>query len=245
MKDVVGLELAAFDDTGDWGRGQHAHPLAEPIPLRGDIRPALHQAIDGLAAGLAEMAGRVVDALSVCVAALRGQPADVAAVIAGDAEINSLHNRIRHDVLHVLTTQAPLARDLRRVVASLLVDEELERMGDHCVSIATQRDRLAVAPAEAREALAVMASDCMDQVRDIAECLASRDCARARHIAARDEIIDRAYHDLIDCILDGDGLPGAGAVVLTAHKLERIGDRVTNIAEHIVFAVEGELVELG
>jgi phosphate transport system protein len=245
VKDVVGLELSAFDDTGDWGRGQHAHVRAEPIPLHVDIRPALHQAIDGMADDLVDMAGRVVNALEVCVAALRGRPADVSGVIARDAEINALHHRIRHDVLHVLTTQAPLARDLRRVVAALLVDEELERMGDHCVSIARQCPHVAVAPAAAREALAVMAAVCIDQVRDIAACIADRDCARARDIAARDDVLDRAYHAIIDCLLDGDGHDAAPAVVLVAHHIERIGDRVTNIAEHIVFAVEGELVTLG
>jgi phosphate transport system protein len=240
--DAIGLELEAFDDIGAIRRGRQA---AEPIPLQGDFRPSLHRAIDAMADDLVEMAGLVAGALTTCAAALRGEPADLAAVVMGDADVNALHHRVRHAVLSTLTTQAPLARDLRGVVTALLVDEELERMGDHCVSIAKQGAHLAAAPRETRASLARMADLCVEQVRDIAACMVDRDCARAREIAERDAAINAAYHAIIDRLLEGGGESAGPAVVLVAHHLERIGDRVTNIAEHVTFAVDGTLVELG
>jgi phosphate transport system protein len=242
--DAIGLELEAFDDIAA-PRAREPIVRAEPTPLHGDFRPALHRAIDAMVDDLIEMAGLVAGALTSCAAALRGDPVDCDAVVRGDADVNAIHNRIRTAVLSTLTTQAPLARDLRGVVTALLVDEELERMGDHCVSIAKQCSHLAAATRTTREALARMADLCVAQVRDVASAIGDRDCTRAREVAARDSRVNTAYHAIIDSLLDGSGDGSGPAVVLIAHHLERIGDRVTNIAEHMVFAVDGTLVELG
>lgn len=243
--DAIGLELEAFDDIAAPRRGREGVVRAEPIPVSGDFRPALHRAIDAMAGDLVGMAGLVSGALTSCAAALRGEPGRCDAVIRGDADVNAIHHRVRHSVLSTLTTQAPLARDLRSVVAALLVVEELERMGDHCVSIAKQCGHLTAASPETRESLAHIADLCVEQVHDVATAIADRDCDRARDVAARDSAINAAYHNVIDTLLEGDGEGAGPAVVLVAHHLERIGDRVTNIAEHITFAVDGTLVELG
>jgi phosphate transport system protein len=247
VTDVVGIELAAFDDVADPRRGRRVHLQGEPIPLRGDIRPGLHRAIDAIADELHTMADMVVAALSVCATALRGERADVHGVIEGDALVNEIHGRVRREVLGVLTTQAPLARDLRGVVAALLIDEELERMGDHCVSIARQCGHLDAADSATRAALAALADQCIGQIRTMTERMVARDCDGARAVAARDPEINASYHEVVDRLLAGerDGRPSGPAIVLVAHHLERIGDRVTNIAEHLVFAVEGDMVELG
>ena len=243
--DAIGLELEAFDDIAGPRRGREQFARPEPIPVHGDFRPSLHHAIDGMVDDLLAMAGLVAAALAGCAAALRAEPADLAAVVAGDANVNALHHGVRHAVLTTLTTQAPLARDLRAVVTALLVDEELERMGDHCVSIAKQISHLAAASPATRAALARMAELCVEQVRDVARCMAERDCARARDVAARDDAINSSYHAIIDSLLAGAGDGTGPAVVLVAHHLERIGDRVTNIAEHLTFAIDGTIVELG
>lgn len=244
MTDVVGLELEAFDDIAAVRVARGFPGVVEPLPARGDMRPALHHAIDTLRSDLARMTDLVVDALRLCSRALRGETDLASTVIAGDAAVNDLHRRVRQSVMSILTTQAPLARDLRCVVAALLVDEELERMGDHCVSIAKQCAHLRSAPAAQRDELGRMAELCILQVRSMSAAVDSRDVPAARAVAARDDSLDRQYHRIIDGLLES-GASAAAAVVLAAHHLERIGDRVTNVVEHLVFAVDGDLVELG
>ncbi|HET9051388.1 MAG TPA: phosphate signaling complex protein PhoU [Candidatus Dormibacteraeota bacterium] len=245
MTDVVGLEIEAFDDIAGPRLARGPATIAEPLPLRGDMRPALHDAIDGMRADLGRMTDLVVDSLRLCARAIRGEPDPAATVVAGDLAVNELHRRVRQSVLHVLTTQAPLARDLRRVVAALLVDEELERMGDHCVSIAKQCSHLGPAPASQREALARMAELAVAQVRAMEAAVEARDVHAARAVASRDDAVDGVYHSIIDGLLESEGGNAAPTVVLIAHHLERIGDRVTNVVEHLVFAVDGGFVELG
>jgi phosphate transport system protein len=246
VPDVVGIELAAFDDIADARRVRNAPVPEEALPVHTDIRPALHRAIDGMVDDLVTMAGLVVDALTACAAALRGEPVDCNAVIAGDDAVDDIHRRVRLSVISVLTTQAPLARDLRSALAALLVDEELERMGDHCAAIAGQCGHLAAAPRATREALGDLAERSAAQIHAVAEHVIHRDCNGARELAAAHEDLVTSYHDLVDRLLAGKDCGAAGpAIVLVAHHLERIGDRVTNVAEHLVFAVEGELVHLG
>jgi phosphate transport system protein len=248
VSDVVGVEVEAFDDMSARERVTGFSPSGDPLPEHADVRPALHRAVDTIVTDLVGMAGRVGDALGVCAAALRDQPADLAAVVAADPDVDAVHHRVRGAVLDVLTTQAPLARDLRRVVASLLVDEELERMGDHCVSVAHQCTHVAAAPPATRDALASMAGLCAAMVDDTAGLIGSPDGDAARTLAARDAGVYSLYHPVIDNLLEGAGGADAAtgpAVVLVAYHLERIGDRVTNIAEHLVFAAEGTHVDLG
>ncbi len=249
MSDVVGVEVEAFDDMSKRKRVRELSPSGDPLPEHADIRPVLHRAVDTIVADLVTMAGRVADALRVCAAALRDRPADVTAVVAANPDADAVHHRVRSAVVNVLTTQAPLARDLRRVVTSLLLNEELERMGDHCVSVARQCAHVAAASPATRDALASMADRCAAMLDDAAGLIGSPDADAAWALAARNAGVDSLYHQVIDDLLDGDdgggGVAAGPAVVLVAYHLERIGDRVTTIAEHLVFAAEGTHVDLG
>jgi phosphate transport system protein len=90
------------------------------------------------------------------------------------------------------------------------------------------------------------------QVHDILDALIEGDDTRAREVAQKDDEIDRLYHRVFDDLVEDVGA-GAGpddalravTLMLVAHNLERIGDRVTNVAEDIVFLQTGQIVELG
>jgi phosphate transport system protein len=89
-----------------------------------------------------------------------------------------------------------------------------------------------------------------EQVRDILEAVTSNDPRRAQDIAARDDRIDRIYHRIFDDMVDTmrehpEWVYPATNLLFIAHNLERIADRVTNIAEDVVFLETGRLVELG
>jgi phosphate transport system protein len=144
-----------------------------------------------------------------------------------------------------------VAGDLREIMSLLHMSSELERMGDHCVSIAKIARSLADLPElKPTVDLPKMAQYCGEQVRDILGAVVARDVARAREIAARDDRVDRVYHRLFDDLVqlmtdDSDNVFRATNLVFIAHHLERIADRVTNIAEDLVFLELGMIEELG
>jgi phosphate transport system protein len=104
-----------------------------------------------------------------------------------------------------------------------------------------------------RAEFGVMAELAIGQVHDILEALISENEARAREVAARDNEIDRLWHRVFDDLVsemgnghaDSDSALRAVTLLLVAHNLERIADRVTNVAEDIVFLESGQVVELG
>ena len=138
-----------------------------------------------------------------------------------------------------------MARDLRFLLALDHVAYDLERMGDHASSVAKQARKLAPhAPLQEHVHLPEMGRLVAQQVRDILDAVVDIDEARARAVAARDDEVDDLYHGIFDETLElmradpANVDPGA-RILFAAHYLERIGDRVTNIAEDIVFLATG------
>jgi phosphate transport system protein len=90
-------------------------------------------------------------------------------------------------------------------------------------------------------------------VHDILEAIIDQDVPRAREVASRDNEVDRLWHRVFEDLVkemgtgntDTDGALRAVTLLLVAHNLERISDRVTNVAEDIVFLESGQVVELG
>ncbi|HVS42713.1 MAG TPA: phosphate signaling complex protein PhoU [Candidatus Dormibacteraeota bacterium] len=197
--------------------------------------------------------GELVDrAISGAMVGLMERDVDACAVvIAEDARINELQREVREQSYTMILTQAPVARDLREIMGLLHMSAELERMGDHCVSIAKIARSLADFPELATHVdLPKMAQFCREQVGDILAAVVARDVPRARLVAARDDRIDRVYHRLFDELVqlmsdDGQAAYRATNLVFVAHHLERIADRVTNIAEDLVYLETGVIEELG
>jgi phosphate transport system protein len=174
-----------------------------------------------------------------------------ARVIADDALVNDRQRELRELSFSLIVRQSPEARELREIIGLLNMSSELERMGDHCVSIAKLARNLADLPAlETYVDVPKMAAYCSDQVRGILAAMVSRDVIQARRIAAGDDRVDRIYHRLFDDLIqmmteDNTTVFRATNLVFIAHHLERIADRVTNIAEDLVFLDSGAIEELG
>ncbi|MGH7610314.1 MAG: phosphate signaling complex protein PhoU [Candidatus Dormibacteria bacterium] len=173
------------------------------------------------------------------------------AVVSQDAEINDRHRQERERGLAVLAQRHPTGRDLNQVFGLMLMGSELERMGDHAKSCA--RYALPLIELSSRPDLDIilrMGRHVEEQVRDILEAVTVGDHRRAQDIAARDDRIDRMYHRAFEDMVETMGTHPEWAYPATnllfiAHNLERIADRVTNIAEDVVFLETGRLVELG
>ena len=171
-------------------------------------------------------------------------------VVAGDALVNDAQHAVSEAVAMTIATQSPVARDLRFLLALNHVGYELERIGDHAASVAKQVRRLAEEPAlPAAAVLGHMGGLAADLVRDVLGAVIDIDAAVARTVASRDDEIDHDYHVLFSEVIatmqaDPGSVERGTRVILTAHWIERIGDRVTNIAEDVVYLASGEIEDL-
>jgi phosphate transport system protein len=203
---------------------------------------------------LLEMGSKVESQIGDAATALQRRDANLAdSVRTRDGEVNELFVRIREEALVVIARQQPVARDLRLVMGFVYIGAELERIGDYAVRIGRMTGTLVQLPARPlRAEFGLMAHLSIRQVHDILDALIDMNEQVAQQVAARDDEIDRLYHRLFEDLVhemaladDSDETLALTTLVLIAHNLERIADRVTNVAEDIVFLETGQVVELG
>ena len=204
---------------------------------------------------LLRMAGLLESQIADAVDALRRRDRSLAEKVRRDDQaMNETFRQIREQAMVVISTQQPVARDLRSLMGVLYIAAEFERMGDYAVRIARMASTLCGLPDRPlRAEFGLMGELAIEQVHDVLDALIEQDEPRAREIAARDDEIDRLYHRSFDDSIaemakgttDSDEALRAVTLMLVAHNLERIGDRVTNVAEDIVFLESGQVVELG
>lgn len=197
------------------------------------------------------MASMVESQVRAAIAALIAHDAEAALrVIIDDRQINDLQRTATSKIAVVIATQNPVAGDLRFLLTLDHVSYELERMGDHAGSVAKQARKLAPhPPLGGYVSLPQMGELVAELVHGIIGALVDIDHVRAREVAGLDDEVDAMYHRIFDDVLElmrkdpANVDPGA-RILFAAHYLERIGDRVTNVAEDIVFLASGEVEDL-
>ena len=214
-------------------------------------RETLDRAIDELLEKVLIQGRMVENALRDSVDALKNRNIDDAKIIYdGDRQINKMHFDIEEGVITLIATQQPMARDLRLLAAILEITTELERMGDYAKGIARitvriGRDEL-LRPIRG---IPPMAEVCISMLHQALQAFVERDAEAARSIPKQDDQVDafynRIYRELMDQMISTPStVDQANHLLWVAHNLERVGDRVTNICERIVFVVTGELLEM-
>lgn len=169
-------------------------------------------------------------------------------VMAGDDEIDSHEVEIEEDCLKALALHQPVAADLRFIITTLKVNNDLERMGDLAVNIAERAAYLTThEPIQVPVDFTRMIAIVRGMVRDSLDALVKRDAALARRVCQRDDEVDelnRNMYDLLQDLMarDPQAIKRAVHTLSASRHLERIGDLATNIAEDVVFMVEGEIV---
>jgi phosphate transport system protein len=225
---------------------EHAAPTgAHPA------REALDRELREIKAEILRMGALVEDAIRSATDALLAHDAEAAsAIIAGDHAINEIQRHVSSLIFATIATQQPVARDLRFLMSLDHVTYELERMGDHAGSVAKQARKLAPRPPlPASPALPEMGEIAAQLVHGILRALVDIDPDRARTVAQRDDEIDEIYHRTFSEVLDlmradPENVDSGARILFAAHYIERIGDRVTNIAEDVVFLASGEVEDL-
>lgn len=197
------------------------------------------------------MGSLVAVQISAAIASLVGHDADAAsAVIVADGRINEAQRHVSSLIVTTIATQQPVARDLRFLLGLDHVTYELERMGDHAASVAKQARKLAPLPPLKRYVdLPRMGEQAAELVRGVLRALVDLDVEQARQVAAGDDEIDHLYHatfaEVLDLMrADPANVERGTRILFAAHYLERIGDRVTNIAEDVVFLATGDIEDL-
>ncbi|MCH7809908.1 MAG: phosphate signaling complex protein PhoU [Chloroflexi bacterium] len=197
------------------------------------------------------MAGMVQEAIAQGVEALKTRNVEQARrVIANDVEINDKRYETEDKCIELISLQAPLASDLRTIIAVLHITVDLERMGDHAEGIARIVLMLAdEAPLKPYIDIPRMAQIAIEMMEGALEAYKQRDTALARRIIDRDdevdELYDQLYRELLMFMIEERGtIQRATYLIWVAHNLERIADRVTNICERVVYLVEGKIHDL-
>lgn len=214
-------------------------------------RATLDRDLNAVQDDLLRMGGLLDAAIAKSLEALAKRDQDLARqIIADDAHVNALRFHIEEACLALIATQQPAARDLRAVLAAMIIVSELERMGDYAAGIAKTVLRMGDAPL-LKPLIDVprMADECRTMVRRALDAYVAHDADMARAVAAQDDVIDNLYNQIFRELLsfiveDPHTTTRALYLLFAAHNLERIGDRAVNISERVIFMTSGELKEL-
>lgn len=231
--------------------GPAATHAAPSIDIHHPLRSAYDREMAEVKDNVLRMGTLVESQIRAAIAALVAHDADAAfQVIIDDRQINEVQRKATAMIAAVIATQNPVARDLRYLLTLDHVSYELERMGDHAGSVAKQARKLAPYPPMRNYVdLPVLGERVAELVHGIIRALVDVDQARAREVAALDDQVDALYHRIFDDVLvlmreDAANVEPGTRILFASHYLERIGDRVTNIAEDIVFLASGEVEDL-
>lgn len=211
------------------------------------MRNAFHDQLDAIFDDLAAICGQVEVAVAQATEALLGADATLAEeVISGDAAIDEAREQLEESAFELLSLQAPVAGDLRVVVAALRMVSDLERMGDlsvHVAKIARLRTPNSAVPQAVRPTIGRMAEVAEDMVRRTAEIIRTRDVDAADMLRADDDEMDKLRRGSFAELLSKDWSHGVEAAVdlaLLGRYYERIADHSVSVANRVVFVVTGE-----
>lgn len=216
-----------------------------------DIRSTYHAQIRELRDDVVAMSSMVDKAIARATDALRAQNVVLARdVIETDQTINDHRWSTEERALRAIALQQPMARDLRVISAVISIVTDLERMADHAVSIAKMVVETSDEPLlKPLVELPRMSDLTRMMLADSVTAFIQNDIARARGVVRRDRLVDeayqRVYRELLAFMLsDAATINRATRLLWAAHDFERIGDRVKNICERVIFSVTGEVSDL-
>jgi phosphate transport system protein len=209
-----------------------------------------HEELAQLKSRLLEMSSLAEDLVRAASEALFERDlAKAEAVILGDRELDALEVEIDDASISLLALQQPLARDLRLITMAMKIANDLERVGDHAVNIAQAVRHLVEQPPIARfPEIDEMARLAREMLSDALDAFVRGDAEGALEVCRRDDRVDSLHESLFRILLthmmeDPRRIGPALSLVLVSRNLERIADLATNVAEDVVFLVEGRSIK--
>jgi phosphate transport system protein len=187
------------------------------------------------------------EALLQSVEALKTQDLDKALeVIENDNRINVLEDEINDMAILLIAKQAPVASDLRRIIAAIKISSDIERMADFAVNIAKSTIRIGKQELiKPLEELPKMAKHAINMLTAATKAYVEEDVALAKELADMDDYVDETYGKIIKELLElmtknPEHLSQISQLLFVCRYIERTADHATNIAESIIFLVKGK-----
>jgi phosphate transport system protein len=209
---------------------------------------AFDQDISQLRALISQMGGLAEQAIYDSMKALqRGDTELAKEVRAKDKQIDAIEAELEKLIVRVIALRAPMADDLREVIAALKIAAVIERIGDYAKNIA-KRVPLIHAEGEDRidaiSILPAMGQLAADMVHDVLDAFSARDAEAAAQICERDNALDDFYDSIFRTLVtfmveNPRTISQVAHLLFVAKNLERIGDHATNVAEMVFFAATG------
>ena len=196
---------------------------------------------------IAEMGGLSEVAIERALEALvKGDDAIAKSVTKGDKQIDALESEVDKLAVRIIALRAPMADDLREVIAALKIAGVIERIGDYAKNIAKASRKIGLERKkfEPLTLLPAMAEITIEMVHDVLTAYAARDPELAKDVIAADAKVDAFYdsifRNLVSHMVENpSSISSAAQLLFVARNLERIGDHATNVAEMVHFAATG------
>jgi len=191
----------------------------------------------------------VEELIHVSVDTLTSHESDIVAeLVSRDLKIDDQDVQIEEECLKILALHQPVATDLRRITAVMKISGELERVADLAVHIAERSSCLGSATGvQVPSKLHAMADNAVNMLHESIDAYVNLDTALARKVCRQDDIVDELNREIITTITDlmaksPENIDPALHLFSASRHIERVADHATNIAEDVIYLVEGEIV---
>ncbi|KQZ71521.1 PhoU family transcriptional regulator [Sphingopyxis sp. Root214] len=199
---------------------------------------------------ISEMGGRAEQALLQAMTALNMGDLELAAqVVRDDKKIDALESEVEQLAVQTIALRAPMADDLREMIAALKIVSVVERIGDYAKNIAKRVALMdQTRSIEAIPLLISMSNIVVELVHDALDSFAARDAELAVRVTVRDKNVDDFYNSIFRTLVtfmmeNPKYISESAHLLFVAKNLERMGDHATNIAEMVYYVVTGEHME--
>lgn len=215
------------------------------------MRTNFENSLNDLREDIKQMAGMTREALNLSIEALKNQDMDLAdEIIANDKRVNDLEERINEKAILLIAKEQPLATDLRKIIVSLKISNDVERIADFAVNIAKTTHRIGHAPlVKPLIHVPQMAKLVNEMLTKTIDAYKQEDARMAIDAARIDDQVDAFYKDSIKELInivsaDVSNIEQVMQLSLVCRFLERAGDHVTNIAENTIYMINGKKIDL-
>ncbi|MBN1297731.1 phosphate signaling complex protein PhoU [bacterium] len=205
--------------------------------------------IERLKTRILSLSAYVEENVIMAVKALNSRDAELAREVRQrDRKVDEAEVDLEEECLKILALHQPVAQDLRFIIAVLKITNDLERIGDHAVNISYQSESFTQRPQlEIPGMLLDMAEKTKKMLTEGLDALVNLDLTAARRVCLSDDAIDALHHQIYEVameeVLKNPALFGTWFKITNiSHQLERIADLATNIAEDVMYMVEGRIV---
>jgi phosphate transport system protein len=207
---------------------------------------AFDEDLDRLRALISEMGGLAEHAIRESMRCLVQHDLDGAAkVVEDDKKLDALEIETEKRAVQLIALRAPMAADLRDVVAAMKISSVVERIGDYAKNICKRVPLLVDRDIEPLSLLPEMAKIATQMVHDVLNAFVERDAETAIRVIERDKAVDDFYNSIFRTLLtymmeNPNNIGQSAHLLFIAKNVERVGDHATNIAEMVYYAATGE-----